>query len=232
MEKSNLIQKIALAKEDIKNTKLKKEGHNTFSHYDYFLPSQIEALVSEVCKSQRMLTKFDLIRDSLGIVGVLTIYDLDGCETMEYKLASAIPEIKATNIAQQLGGAVTYTERYLKTSAFGITDNQLDFDTDKKTEPEPKITTKPEVKKPVETKTVTKEKLTAERFASALGLLERKPFPQTIGKKVYKTKKDFGNSLIDDFDLDDTQRGTVISILNRKDAENEINEIIETQNIK
>jgi hypothetical protein len=129
-----LIEKISAAKKEIKETKLKKEGTNKFSNYDYFTPSQIEFLVQQVCQSQKMLTKFDLIRDSLGVFGVLTIFDCETEDKLEYTMASAIPEIKATNISQQLGGCMTYTERYLKTSAFGITDNNLDFDSHK---PEP-----------------------------------------------------------------------------------------------
>jgi len=129
-----LIEKISAAKKEIKESKLKKEGTNKFSNYDYFTPSQIEFLVQQVCQSQKMLTKFDLIRDSLGVFGVLTIFDTETEDKLEYTMASAIPEIKATNISQQLGGCMTYTERYLKTSAFGITDNNLDFDSHK---PEP-----------------------------------------------------------------------------------------------
>ena len=129
-----LIEKISAAKKEIKESKLKKEGTNKFSNYDYFTPSQIEFLVQQVCQSQKMLTKFDLIRDSLGVFGVLTIFDTETDDKLEYTMASAIPEIKATNISQQLGGCMTYTERYLKTSAFGITDNNLDFDSHK---PEP-----------------------------------------------------------------------------------------------
>lgn len=129
-----LIEKISAAKKEIKESKLKKEGTNKFSNYDYFTPSQIEFLVQQVCQSQKMLTKFDLIRDSLGVFGVLTIFDCETEDKLEYTMATAIPEIKATNISQQLGGCMTYTERYLKTSAFGITDNNLDFDSHK---PEP-----------------------------------------------------------------------------------------------
>jgi len=129
-----LIEKISAAKKEIKESKLKKEGTNKFSNYDYFTPSQIEFLVQQVCQSQKMLTKFDLIRNDLGVYGVLTIFDLESEDKLEYIMASAIPEIKATNISQQLGGCMTYTERYLKTSAFGITDNNLDFDSHK---PEP-----------------------------------------------------------------------------------------------
>ena len=126
-----LIEKIALAKKEVKETKLKKEGRNDFSKYDYFTPSQIEFLVQQVCHSQKLLTKFDLVRDSLGVYGILTIFDTESDEKLEYQMATAIPEIKATNISQQLGGCMTYTERYLKTSAFGITDNNLDFDSHK-----------------------------------------------------------------------------------------------------
>ena len=121
-------EKIANAKREIKKTKLKKEGENKFSNYKYFTPSQIELLVQQASFNQRIVTKFDLIRDNLGVYGQLTIFDLDSEENLIFTMATAIPEIKATNIAQQLGGCVTYTERYLKTSAFGITDNNLDFD--------------------------------------------------------------------------------------------------------
>ncbi len=132
-----LIQKLAKAKAEIKATKLKKEGRNTYSNYDYFTPSQIEHLVQTVCESNGLLTKFDLIRNNLGVTGQLTVYNIDNDETICFEMATAIPEIKATNIAQQLGGCVTYTERYLKMSAFGITDSNLDFDNSPKTkEPE------------------------------------------------------------------------------------------------
>ena len=132
-----LVEKLANAKREIKETKLKKEGENKFSNYKYFTPSQIELLVQQSCFNNRMVTKFDLLRDSLGVYGTLTIFDLDSEENLVFTMASAIPEIKATNIAQQLGGAMTYTERYLKTSAFGITDNNLDFDNHDNTKKEP-----------------------------------------------------------------------------------------------
>lgn len=128
-----IIKKMAKAKAEIKQSKLKKEGRNEFSKYDYFTPAQIEFLVNQVCDDNKLLTTFDLIRNELGVYGLLTVYDCESDEKLEYHMATAIPEIKATNIAQQLGGCVTYTERYLKMSAFGITDNKLDFDTTENT---------------------------------------------------------------------------------------------------
>ena len=136
-----LLNKLAAAKAEIKATKLKKEGKNTFSNYEYFTPSQIEFLVATACHNNKLLTSFDLIRNELGVYGRLTIYDLESGEKLTTEMASAIPEIKATNIAQQLGGCVTYTERYLKMSLFGITDNQLEFDMTENTkkQDEPKV---------------------------------------------------------------------------------------------
>ena len=150
-----LLNKLAAAKAEIKSTKLKKEGKNTYSNYEYFTPSQIEFLVATACHNNKLLTSFDLIRNDLGVYGRLTIYDLESGERLTTEMASAIPEIKATNIAQQLGGCVTYTERYLKMSLFGITDNQLDFDTTENTkkQAEPKPAKKePEQPKVIEPK--------------------------------------------------------------------------------
>ena len=129
-----LYGKIAKAKKEIKETKLEKKGENKFSNYKYFTPGQIEQLVSDACENNGLITKFDLKRNEFGECGYLTIICIDTAESVVYEMATAIPEIKATNVAQQLGGCVTYTERYLKTSAFGIVDNSLDFDTTENTQ--------------------------------------------------------------------------------------------------
>jgi hypothetical protein len=131
--------KIAAAKRAIKETKLKKAGLNKFSNYNYFTPEQIEQLVFEACEVNGLLTKFDLHRNEIGTYGTLEIIEIETGEKVVYTMATAIPEIKATNIAQQLGGCVTYTERYLKQTAFGISENSLDFDSQDNT---PKVVTK------------------------------------------------------------------------------------------
>ncbi len=124
-----VLQKIANAKIEISKLETKKNGKNEFSKYDYFTPSYVESIVSQVCNEVGLLTMFMLQRDQFGIKGVLQIFDTETGDVFETEMASAIPEIKATNIAQQIGGAMTYTERYMKMSAFGIIDNRLDFDT-------------------------------------------------------------------------------------------------------
>ena len=161
-----LLNKLAAAKAEIKATKLKKEGKNTYSNYDYFTPSQIEFLVANACHTNKLLTSFDLIRNDLGVYGRLTIYDLESGEKLTTEMASAIPEIKATNIAQQLGGCVTYTERYLKMSLFGITDNQLDFDTTENTKKQNETATKTQPKAPEQPKVIDTRKVVCDFLAN------------------------------------------------------------------
>ena len=154
-----LLNKLAAAKAEIKATKLKKEGKNTFSNYEYFTPSQIEFLVATACGNNNLLTTFDLCRNELGVYGKLNLYDLETGEILSTEMASAIPEIKATNVAQQLGGCSTYTERYMKQSMFGITDNQLDFDTTENTKKQAEPAAKTQPKAPEQPKVIDTTKI-------------------------------------------------------------------------
>jgi len=129
----NLLWKLWQAKLDIASTKISKEGTNDFSHYEYFTPEQVNKIVQKVCTEQKLFTKFDLKRNEWWVYWVLTIYDIESEESISFEWATAIPEIKATNVAQQIWGCMTYTERYLKMTAFGICDNSLDFDTTENT---------------------------------------------------------------------------------------------------
>ena len=194
-----LLNKLASAKAEIKATKLKKEGKNTYSNYEYFTPSQIEFLVASACHNNKLLTSFDLIRNELGVYGRLTVYDLESGEKLTAEMATAIPEIKATNIAQQLGGCVTYTERYLKMSLFGITDNQLDFDTTENAKKQAE--TKPTKKAPEQPKVIDTKKVIFDYLANnaeALSYYKKKYLFTTIDeltdgqiKEIYQHLKKY-----------------------------------------
>lgn len=121
-------KKLQQARKLIKENDLKKLGRNDFSKYDYYTPEQVNKLVSDVAQKLNLFNKFDLIRTELGLVAVLTVMDLETGKYLEFKTATEIPEIKATNVAQQLGGTMTYSNRYLLMFAYEIIDNNLDFD--------------------------------------------------------------------------------------------------------
>lgn len=125
--------KLAEAKKQIARTKVEKSGRNDFSKYNYFTPEQVAQLVQKACEDNWLITLFSLKRNEFGEYWQLVIVDIDDWGEIVVEWATAIPEIKATNVAQQIGGCMTYTERYLKMSAFWIIDNNLDFDTTENT---------------------------------------------------------------------------------------------------
>ena len=128
-----IYKKLSEARELIRNTKIKKAGKNSFSNYEYFTPEQVTQLCEDACQKVGLITFFELKRDELGVYGELIICDIENVKIMKLQQATAIPEIKATNVAQQIGGAVTYTHRYLLMSTFGIVDNSLEFNTTENT---------------------------------------------------------------------------------------------------
>lgn len=121
-------QRLLLARKEILETKIKKEGKNTFSKYSYFTPSQITALVTKACINNGIVTVFNIVKSGEDYIGELTVHSTDEDSTINFTIPTAMPDIKATNITQKLGGMVTYTQRYLEMVAFGITDNNLDLD--------------------------------------------------------------------------------------------------------
>ena len=128
-----IYEKLAKAKQQIANTEMKKAGKNSFSNYDYFTPEQVSMLVQKACDDNKMITLFSLKRNEFGEYWVLQVIDIEDWWEITVEWATAIPEIKATNVAQQIWGCMTYTERYLKMSLFWIIDNNLDFDTTENT---------------------------------------------------------------------------------------------------
>lgn len=125
------LKKLQQARQKIKEIDIKKLGRNTYSNYDYFTPEQISDMVSKVNSELDLFHKYDLVREQYGLMARLEIFDLDSEDSVKFQMATEIPVIKATNVAQQLGGCVTYSERYLLQVAYDIKDNNLDFDTDK-----------------------------------------------------------------------------------------------------
>ncbi len=123
-----VLQKIFEARQKIKETKLKSAGWNDYSKYYYYTPEQINQLITPICNELKILNTFQLKRDEHGLNGIMNVLDLESKKSKDFIMATDIPSIKATNIAQQLGGTMTYTERYLLMSIYDIKDNNLDFD--------------------------------------------------------------------------------------------------------
>ena len=128
MEKS-IYQKLADARKIIKETEVKKAGTNSYSKYDYFTPEQVEHLVADASEKTKTLCTTNLRADEFGYYQELQFVDLEKPDNfLTFQMRTDVPEIKATNRTQQLGGMDTYSERYIKMKVFQIKDNNLDFD--------------------------------------------------------------------------------------------------------
>jgi len=135
-----IFAKIFEARKKIKDSNLKKLGYNKYSEYYYYTPEQVEKLVSDTCNELHLLNIFELKRTELGLIARLRVIDIDSGKEEIFESATDIPTIKATNVAQQIGGCMTYSERYILSFLYGIKDNNLDYDSKK---PEKKL---PEIK--------------------------------------------------------------------------------------
>ena len=125
---NSVMKKLLKARGIIKNSKLKKKGKNTYSDYEYFTPDQVAKLVDKACQDVGLISIFSLDRDEIGYFGRLTTLDVETGHSIESIMRTEIPEIKATNATQKMGGAYTYTKRYMLMNEYDIADNSLDFD--------------------------------------------------------------------------------------------------------
>ncbi len=130
-----IYEKLHEARKYIKAYGKEKQGRNDYSKYDYFTPEQISQMVFEACEANKLIPLFSLRRNELGLYGELKIVDFEKItDNIIFEMVTDIPSIKATNVTQQIGGAVTYTERYLLMTAFDIKDNNLDPDSTQNTQ--------------------------------------------------------------------------------------------------
>ena len=165
----NIYEKLAEARKIIRETKLKKAGHNSYSGYDYFTPEQVETLVADASEKTKTICITSLHHGQYGDFQELKFIDVEKPENkIDFVLATAMPEIQATNAAQQMGGMDTYSERYVKMKAFQIKDNNLDFDSQDNRVSAPTTAPRRSFFKPVEPKHRDVGKDSAEHDAASL----------------------------------------------------------------
>ena len=125
----NIYEKLEEARKLIRETNVKKDGHNDFSKYSYFTPEAVEQLVAMACEKTRTTCITNLKADVNGIFQEMEFINLDDLnDRIVFQLRTAEADMTATNRAQKMGGTDTYSERYIKQKVFQIKDNSLDFD--------------------------------------------------------------------------------------------------------
>lgn len=154
----SVYKKIQEARNHIKSMKVDKAGYNSYGKYYYFTPEQISKLVHDAEKELDLFHRFDLLIDDFGYYGRVWIVDLKDNSEIEFIQRTAIPAITATNASQQIGGAVTFTQRYMLMTIYDIADNSLDFDGDSNSPAKPQKKQTTQAKKKVADKPKEKTK--------------------------------------------------------------------------
>lgn len=179
MENKKIIKKLLDARLFIKKEEVKMDGKNTFRDYKYFSPQNVSNVTTKACGEFGLFTKFDIVSNELGHVGILKIFDVESGESIEYTMETSIPEIKGASSTQNLGGMYTYTKRYMLMNAFDISDNSEDLDNNK--EPVKQTATQP--------KNQDIKWLTEDQFSATLACNDFEKVQKTLAVYSSESKK-------------------------------------------
>ncbi len=120
--KLNVYEKLQGVRLALSKAKLKKTGRNDFAKYDYFELADFLPTITDLMTHARLCStiSFGLKRAVLCVIN-----SEDPKEKIVFTSPMATAIIKGCNEAQNLGGAQTYIRRYLYTTAFEITENDM-----------------------------------------------------------------------------------------------------------
>ena len=102
---------------------IKKSGWNKYSEYKYMEMEDFLPHLRQLMFKYRITTEFSMDQDNK--IGILQLLDCDSSQKLVFTMPYEIPEIKATNLMQKIGGAATYLRRYLLINAFDIAENDM-----------------------------------------------------------------------------------------------------------
>ena len=119
----NIYQKLATARVELQDMKLKKTGKNqSMSYYELgdFLPA-----VNGLCKKHDMLTKLSIINDGVE-KAVLTVYNSsEPNDKIDFVSSTAEAQLPKGQAIQNLGAKITYLRRYMLMTAFEIVESDI-----------------------------------------------------------------------------------------------------------
>ena len=114
----NIYEKLIEARKQVKEAKLKKSGENTFAKYTYYELEDILPTITEICAKVKIVPIVSFKSD----LAVLTIYDAESTDKIEFSSPMVESEVKGATKIQNLGAVETYQRRYLYMTAFEIVE--------------------------------------------------------------------------------------------------------------
>ena len=122
IEKLNIYQKLQKSRVELQNKKLKKNGKNTYSGYEYFELGDFLPQINEVCLNNGLAPIFHFESEK----ATLTVTDCDDpTSTLIFPMPIDVATLKGCSNIQNIGGTQTYARRYLYMMAFEVAESDF-----------------------------------------------------------------------------------------------------------
>lgn len=118
-KKTNIYQKLQKCRVEIQKKNLSQSGINNYSNYKYFELGDFLPYINEICDKYGLCNIFQFTKESAHLIVVNTD---NPDETLDFYTPVDIPQLKGCSMLQNLGGAQTFTRRYLYMMAYEISD--------------------------------------------------------------------------------------------------------------
>lgn len=118
-EKKNIFQKLQKCRAELAKMNIKPTGKNTYSNYTYYELGDILPPIIELCDKYGLYTEFKFNKE----VAILQVINSDNPEEIrEFSTPVDIPNLKGCSVIQNIGGAQTFSRRYLYNMAFEVSE--------------------------------------------------------------------------------------------------------------
>jgi hypothetical protein len=120
MDKKNIYQKLAEARNMLRLRNIKPTGKNQ-GRFEYYELEDILPAVTEICEKVGILPVMNYFSDR----AVLTIYDTDSDRTITLESPMSTAKLAGCHEVQNLGAVQTYEKRYLYMHAFDVAESDV-----------------------------------------------------------------------------------------------------------
>lgn len=212
MEKYNIYQKLALARNLLRLKNIKPTGKNQ-GRFTYYELEDILPAVTEICADVGLLPVMNYYPEK----AVLTIYDTQSDATITLESPMSTAKLAGCHEVQNLGAVQTYEKRYLYMHAFDVAESDVldgTVDTGKNKSQKPaanpapmqKETPKPQQKKPADiTEYLLQKGLDASECAKAGRYWDEAK--EVLSEADLKERKDVFRQITTNEELIDWNRG-------------------------
>lgn len=119
--KLNLYQKIQRIRVELQKLKLKKSGTNKYAGFNYYELGDFLPALNKLADKYGVLNCISFDNE----FATLIIYDTDSENNLKFTSPMRDLDLKGCNAIQALGGAETYSRRYLYLTAYEIVENDM-----------------------------------------------------------------------------------------------------------